>query len=174
MKVVFDKKAMLALAILVVSAFILALKILQPSSINIYFERGENSTLISRIPGFYTQTDMIIASISSIILGASGTLIYLLSRSASPAPLAPHGETIWKLLLKERRKKWKAISKILKDDEKKIYEVILEADGIINQSELPEKTGLSKTSVSRALDLLESKGLVERKRRGMGNVVVLR
>ncbi len=48
------------------------------------------------------------------------------------------------------------------------------SDGIITQSELVEKTGLSKASVSRALDLLESKGLVERRRRGMGNVVLLK
>ncbi|MCD6411533.1 MAG: MarR family transcriptional regulator [Thermoplasmata archaeon] len=37
-----------------------------------------------------------------------------------------------------------------------------------------KKTGISKASVSRALDLLESKGLVERRRRGMGNIVLLK
>ena len=36
------------------------------------------------------------------------------------------------------------------------------------------KTVISKAGVSRALDLLESKGLVERKRRGMRNVVLLK
>ncbi|MHC1587205.1 MAG: helix-turn-helix transcriptional regulator [Candidatus Syntropharchaeia archaeon] len=51
---------------------------------------------------------------------------------------------------------------------------MIEADGIIEQSKLPEKTGISKASVSRALDLLESKGLVERRRRGMGNIVLLK
>ena len=40
-------------------------------------------------------------------------------------------------------------SKTLKDDERRVYEAILKAGGMINQSELPEKTGLSKTSVSR-------------------------
>ena len=78
------------------------------------------------------------------------------------------------LVLEEREKRWKEIAKTLKKDERKIYQVIIEAGGIIEQSELPEKTGLSKASVSRALDLLESKGLVERKRRGMGNVVLLK
>lgn len=65
-------------------------------------------------------------------------------------------------------------SKTLKDDERRIYEAIVKADGIINQGELPEKTGLSKATVSRALYFLESKGLVERRRRGMGNVVYLK
>jgi len=66
------------------------------------------------------------------------------------------------------------ISKTLKDDERKVYEAILEAGGVINQSKLPEKTGLPKRSVSRALDLLESRGLVERRRRGMGSVILLK
>ena len=62
----------------------------------------------------------------------------------------------------------------MKEDEQKIYQAIIEAGGIIEQSELPEKTGLSKASVSRALDLLESRGLVEKRRRGMGNIVLLK
>ncbi len=45
---------------------------------------------------------------------------------------------------------------------------------MINQSELAEKTGLSRSDISRALYLLESKGLIERKRLGMGNVVLLK
>ena len=158
-----DRRACLALA----SAFILALKLLQPASINVYLGTGENSTLVTRIPGFYTQMDLIVVFVFSIILGASGTFI-LLSRPAGV------GEPLWKQTLEERRKSWEEISKTLKDDERKVYEVILEAGGMINQSELPEKTGLSKTSVSRALDLLESRGLVERRRRGMGNVLLLK
>ncbi len=76
------------------------------------------------------------------------------------------GEPLWKQTLEERRRKWEEISRSLKDDGRKVYEAILEAGGVINQSELPGKTGLSKTSVSRALDLLEGRGLVERRRRG--------
>ena len=77
-------------------------------------------------------------------------------------------------VLEERKKKWEEIAKTLKEDEAKIYKAIIESDGIITQSELVEKTGLSKASVSRTLDLLESKGLVERRRSGMGNVVLLK
>ena len=164
-----DRQACLALAsaLFAVSAFILALKLLQPASINVYLGTGENSTLVTRIPGFYTQMDLVVVLIFSIILGASGTFI-LLSRPVEA------GEPLWKQTLEERRKRWEEVSKTLKDDERRVYEAILEAGGMINQSELPEKTGLSKTSVSRALDLLESRGLVERRRRGMGNVILLK
>ncbi len=58
-------------------------------------------------------------------------------------------------------------------DEKKIYSLISES-GAIFQSELVEKTGMSKVKITRLLDRLESKGIVERKRRGMTNVVVLK
>ena len=82
----------------------------------------------------------------------------------------PAGE----LVLEERKKRWEQIVKTLKDDQQKIYKAIIDSDGIINQSELVEKTGISKSNVSRALDLLESRGLIERRRRGMGNIVLLK
>lgn len=169
-----DRRAVLALAstLLVASAFIISLKLIQPASINIYVGSGENSTLVSRIPGFYTQTDLIIVLIFSVILGASGAFILLWRPITSEESVL--GEPLWRLSLEERRKRWMEVSKILKDDERKVYEAILDAGGIINQSELPEKIGLSKTSISRILDLLESRGLVERRRRGMGNIVLLR
>ena len=44
----------------------------------------------------------------------------------------------------------------------------------MNQGDLVVQSGLSKATVSRTLDLLESKGLVEKRRRGMGNVVLLK
>ncbi|MBN2420844.1 MarR family transcriptional regulator, partial [Candidatus Woesearchaeota archaeon] len=62
----------------------------------------------------------------------------------------------------------------LDDDEKKVFEIILNAQGSVFQSELVSKTGLTKVKVTRILDRLEGKGLIERKRRGMTNVVVLR
>jgi uncharacterized membrane protein len=78
------------------------------------------------------------------------------------------------MVLEERKRRWDELSKTLKNDERKIYETILESGGIIEQSEIVEKTGLPKANVSRSLDLLESKGLVERRRRGTGNVVLLK
>jgi len=54
------------------------------------------------------------------------------------------GEPPWKQTLEEKRRNWEEISKTLKDDERKMYEAILEAGGMISQSELPEKTGAIK------------------------------
>ena len=77
------------------------------------------------------------------------------------------------VIVEERRQRWEEIAKTLKNDEQVLYKAIID-EGIINQSVLVEKTGLPKSNVSRALYGLESRGLIERRRRGMGNVVLLK
>ncbi len=62
----------------------------------------------------------------------------------------------------------------LSGDEKLIFEKILEAEGTIFQSDLVDQSQLAKVKVTRLLDRLEGKGLIERKRRGMTNVVILK
>jgi hypothetical protein len=59
------------------------------------------------------------------------------------------------------------------DDENTVLAKIKEAEGTIFQSDLVEKTGFTKVKVTRLLDKLEGKGIIERKRRGMTNVVLL-
>jgi len=62
----------------------------------------------------------------------------------------------------------------LDKEEKVIMKALEEAQGTIFQSDLVDKTQFSKVKVSRILDRLEGKQLIERKRRGMTNVVVLK
>jgi len=62
----------------------------------------------------------------------------------------------------------------LDDEERQVMNILLREDGSIYQSDLVKETGLSKVKVSRLLDKIEGKGLIERKRRGMTNIVVLR
>ncbi len=61
----------------------------------------------------------------------------------------------------------------LRKEDKNVLKIIQE-NGTIFQADLVEKLGFGKAKVSRILDRLEGKGLVERKRRGMTNVVVLK
>ena len=157
-------KAILMASLFVTSAFILGLKLLNPTPIKIVIEEDQNAS-ITQVPGFFTFEDIIIIVVASAILGVSGTYLLFIDSADKPAG---------RLVLEERKRRWREVAKTLKEDEKKVYQAIIEADGIIEQSKLPEKTGISKASVSRALDLLESKGLVERRRRGMGNIVLLK
>jgi len=74
----------------------------------------------------------------------------------------------------EIKDKWKKIVKDLSGEDKLLYEIIGNAGGFIYQNELVEKSGMNKVRVTRILDKLEVKGLIERKRRGMTNVVTLK
>jgi uncharacterized membrane protein len=76
--------------------------------------------------------------------------------------------------LEERKARWEAVIPSLKEDQQIIYQTVLDEDGMMAQSDIVEKTGLSKSNVSRTLDILESMGLVERRRRGMGNIIMLK
>ncbi|OIO63175.1 hypothetical protein COT48_00350 [Candidatus Woesearchaeota archaeon CG08_land_8_20_14_0_20_47_9] len=72
------------------------------------------------------------------------------------------------------KQNYQKIMSDLSDDEKLIFEKILEAEGTIFQSDLVDKSNLAKVKVTRLLDRLEGKGLIERKRRGMTNIVILK
>ena len=63
----------------------------------------------------------------------------------------------------------------LEEDEKKIFKLIQEKNGSMYQSDIVKETELGKVKVTRILDGLEHKhNLVERKRRGMTNIVILK
>ena len=64
--------------------------------------------------------------------------------------------------------------KRLDEEERVIVEKIKEKEGSIYQSDLIKETSFSKVKMTRILDKLESKGIVEKKRRGMTNIVVLK
>jgi len=61
----------------------------------------------------------------------------------------------------------------LKPEEKQVLGLINENKAVF-QAELIEKTGYGKAKMTRIIDRLEGKGFVERKRRGLTNVVVLK
>jgi DNA-binding MarR family transcriptional regulator len=58
--------------------------------------------------------------------------------------------------------------------EKKVIEILQSENGAIFQRTLMERLEVGKVGMTRLLDKLESKQLVERKRRGMNNIIVLR
>jgi len=62
----------------------------------------------------------------------------------------------------------------LSRDEKIVFQKVIESQGTIFQSELVDETKFAKVKVTRILDKLEGRDLIERKRRGMTNVVILK
>lgn len=76
-------------------------------------------------------------------------------------------------VMQEEKKRKIDFSK-LDGEEKKIVQTIQESDGTIFQGELNEKSGFDKVKVTRILDRLEGKQIIQRMRRGMTNVVILK
>jgi uncharacterized membrane protein len=74
---------------------------------------------------------------------------------------------------KPKTKKFKE-PKDLDEEEQELYNLIKESEGTIYQSDLVKKTEHSKVKITRILDKLENKKIIERKRRGMTNIVVLK
>lgn len=75
--------------------------------------------------------------------------------------------------IKEKKQKKKVDLKGFRPDEKEVFGLV-EKNHTIFQGNLIEETGFTKAKMTRILDKLEGHGLIERKRRGLTNVVVLK
>jgi len=71
---------------------------------------------------------------------------------------------------KKRKKDYSSLDK----DEKKVINLLLNEGNAIFQASLMEKLEIGKVKTTRLLDKLEAKQLIERKRRGMNNIIVLK
>jgi DNA-binding transcriptional ArsR family regulator len=184
----FDNRRLFAAVVFLGSTTVLAVQVINPSPITVTLEGSEAQ--VAELGRYFRYRDVAIVALAASLLGASGTYI-LTARDTGGAPkshsvdgspaespaastdggneLAPSTE-----LLDARRQEWEETADRLANNECEIYEVLLDADGVLPQSEIVDETDLSKATVSRTLDSLETKNLVERKRRGMGNVVLLR
>lgn len=86
----------------------------------------------------------------------------------------PQKEIIFKTRTIEKKIKNKKIDTTeLKSEEKQVLGLVQNNKAVF-QSDLIDKTGLGKAKMTRIIDRLEGKGFVERKRRGMTNIVVLK
>jgi len=74
--------------------------------------------------------------------------------------------------VKERKKKLNIEG--LDKDEKKVINLLVKENNAMFQSALKEKLDIGKVKLTRLLDKLEAKQFIERKRRGMNNIVVLK
>jgi DNA-binding transcriptional ArsR family regulator len=162
-------KTLFAAVIFLASVLILAFKLLNPTPVQILVEG--NTAIMTQVPGLFTYTDVLEIGLALVLMSATAAYILLHDYVATqaPTPIA----SVTDVILEERRQRWEEVAKTLKDDEQTLYKAIID-EGVINQSVLVEKTGLPKSNVSRALYGLESRGLIERRRRGMGNVVLLK
>ena len=167
----------------IASIFITGIKLITPTPINIVVEGSD--VVVSRMPGFYTLefytlADMIIVTVSALLLGISA--IYLLFVDVKPvlekklervssdekAPTSNYERQIPDI----SRDKIEEILGVLKGSEPKIIKTLLDF-GEMNQAELVVRTGIPRSSLSRILADLERRGLVIRYDFGTSKMVKL-
>lgn len=142
---------------------------------------ADGSTRLGTAGWQFSLPDTVTITLAAV--GAGASAMALLYDGSAPAPTAGAEQADSSVeqstngssneLLQARRSEWESISERLTSNEEVVYQTVLDADGVLFQSEIVDQTDLSKAIVSRTLDSLETRELVKRKRRGMGNVVLL-
>ena len=85
----------------------------------------------------------------------------------------PEEKVVIKKVMEKQKKKQIDLKGLNKQEKEEIKEIQKE-NGVIFQAELKERLEIGKVGMTRLLDKLESKEIIERKRRGMNNIVVLK
>jgi uncharacterized membrane protein len=147
---------------LAASSFVLFVLVMTPTPVQFVIEG--NVVELSQIPNIYTSTDLAVVGFSGFILGSSLAYLLLFDKN---------NEARTKISLV--RERWDSLLRELPDsDEKLIIKIVIDEGGTIFQSQLVDKSGFSKSKVSLILDRLEARKILERRRSGMSNVIVLK
>ena len=147
---------------LIASTFAVFVKVMTPTNVQLKVEG--NVIELTMTPEIYTSFDMTVICVAGFVMGSSLVYLWLIDRKE---PAFTEGSSLknrWNRLLEE----------ITNPDEKQIVNIIIEEGGTIFQSQLVDRSGYSKTKVSLILDRLEAKQILERKRHGMSNAIILK
>ena len=82
----FQGKTLFAAAVFVASVLALALKLLDPTPVQILVEG--NTAITAQVPGLFTYADVFVIAVALVLMSVSGTYI-LLQDSTTPAAAAP-------------------------------------------------------------------------------------
>jgi len=148
--------------ILIAVSIILLINVISISSI--FNSNNQSFCTADSCPYHQSFNQIIYLSISTIVLLLITGIILIKSK--------PEEKTIIKEIEVEKPKKEIDTSE-LNAEEKEVLNLIKENKAMF-QADLIEKTEFGKVKMTRIIDRLEGKDIVERKRRGMNNVVVLK
>ena len=152
----------LAIFGLIASTFAIFVKVMMPATVQ--FIVDGSVIKFSNIPAIYGSSDMILISISAFVMGSSLVYLWLMDRNEPVRAEASSLKSRWNGLLE----------RLTNLDEKRIVSLIIDEGGTIFQGQLVDRSGYSKSKVSLILDRLEAKKILERKRHGMSNAIVLK
>ena len=178
---------LLAAVVFLAAVLVLAVQLITPSPVMVSL--GESGTQTTSIGEYFTYREVAVVAVAAFVCGTSGTYLvvhnqaHVLARqdngqTRQPRPrVETNGGVVTATAQTDSppdaETRWEETLESLSSNEETIYELLIEADGKLAQQTLVEETTLSKATVSRTLDTLEHKDLVERKRNGMGNTIHL-
>lgn len=181
---------LLAAVVFLAAVLVLVVQLITPSPVLISV--GENGTQTTTVGQYFTYPEVSIVGVAAFVCGVSSTYLVihdqehvLASQStaspddresdeANPTFRASSAQTDRPQPAGQSAEdQWEENLQRLSNNQHTVYELLIEAEGELPQRELVEQTDFSKATVSRTLDKLEHRGLVERKRSGMGNTVRL-
>lgn len=118
----------------------------------------------------FTQKVISYSLIGIIVLVGAMVFFFMKDEKIAQHTTIIHNAEDKKISEEEKKKRLQD----LEDEERQVMNIIINQEGSVYQSEIMKATGLSKVKVTRILDKLEGKSLIERKRRGMTNIVILK
>jgi uncharacterized membrane protein len=131
------------------------------SIVGVSCSHGSECTMFDTIK---TQTGLSLAIVAVVLI--IGLAIILTK---------PKIEIKEKIIVKKVQEKKKKLNLDgLDKNEKQVVNLLLEESKAMFQADLMEKLEIGKVGMTRLLDKLEAKQIIERKRRGMNNIVVLK
>lgn len=129
--------------------------------VGITCSHGSECTMYNTIQ---TQTGLSLAIVAIVLIIG---LFIMVSK--------PKVEIKEKIIIKNIKEKKKKLNlNGLEKKEKQVIELLLKEGKAMFQADLMEKLEIGRVGMTRLLDKLEAKQFIERKRRGMNNIVVLK
>ena len=152
--------------VLIVSVVLLIDRLLAQGPVQLILENGKAVPVEG---ASYFSLNEVLLLIIAAWLGGMSFLYIIISSKEKETPQSEQIETV----IPENKSAARVAADILDGDEKTIFRKIVDDDGLL-QRELILNTDFSEPKVSRLLDKLERRGLIIRKRDGMGNRVMLK
>lgn len=172
------------------AVLVLAVQLISPSQVMISL--GENGAETVSVGEYFTYEEVAVLVGAAFICGVSGTYLVLHDQKyvftstdwSSIRPQSPTHDvptdggaevsaTTTTPVTSDQMDRWEENLDRLANNQEVIYELLIESEGELAQRKIVDRTDLSKATVSRTLDKLEHRGLVARKRSGMGNTIHL-
>jgi len=174
------------------AVLVLTVQLISPSQVMVSL--GENGAETVSVGEYFTYREVAVLVGAAFVCGVSGTYLvlhdqrHIFTPTNQPSTQTPRSSqkvqtdngatlaaqsTVSPAGTSEQVDKWEENLERLADNQEIVYELLIEGEGKLPQRKIVERTDLSKATVSRTLDKLEHRGLVERRRSGMGNTIHL-